>query len=251
MREFINIVETLSTQYKHLVLGEDNGSYQNFDFTNGVEGFGTINRKKKMIVIAYIRADQKKSGVGRAAVAEVETLAKSEGISIIGGDALQGSEGFWEKMGFAIRFGKDRSKRAAIRKVVDLSESTHARNTYEWNGKMVVAQMGEYRIVVNDVDDATFVTAWSEDNRRVGELTTTRFLGAADYQCIQNVEVDPRVRGQGIGKAMYQALLDNLGPRWKGIASIEENRINNRQVPAILKSLGGYQDGEFVKVDRK
>jgi GNAT superfamily N-acetyltransferase len=115
MRHWIDIVNESQTQY--VVLGERHGNYQNFDF-NGVDGFGTIRYDQGSVVIGYISVpeEQRGSGIGRAVIGELETLAKSLGISKIRGDALQGSEGFWESLGYKLSGPK--TKRQKITKTL-------------------------------------------------------------------------------------------------------------------------------------
>jgi RNA:NAD 2'-phosphotransferase (TPT1/KptA family) len=113
----------------------------------------------------------------------------------------------------------------------------------QWEGKNVVGYARGYRIAVDDPGDAAYVTAWTEDNRKVGVLATRNEPASSalqEYLGVAKVEVDKKHRGSGIAFAMYRALLAYMGPRYKGIKSYLPDRANKRQVPKIWKRLGGY-----------
>lgn len=133
---------------------------------------------------------------------------------------------------------------------IDIAAQLH--ESYIWNDKNIVLDIGGYRIAVDDPQYATFVTAWAEEGNKVGEMSTRQSPDAVskDHLNVGKVEILPRHRGKGIGGAMYRALLDNLAPKWKGISSYTPDRINNRRVPAILQRLGGREVGDYVLVDR-
>jgi hypothetical protein len=111
-----------------------------------------------------------------------------------------------------------------------------------WHGKNVVAHRHEYRIAVDRLNNATHVSAWTPDNKRIGMLSTrtTSDNVGKDYLSISRVEVDTKHRKKGIGLAMYKALLCNLSPDWKGIGSYLPDQANRRQVPKIWKRIGGH-----------
>src|SRR5208282_4811608 len=94
-----------------------------------------------------------------------------------------------------------------------LNEYTKAAALEQWNEKNVVAHVGSYRIVVDDPEDAEYITAWTEDNKCVGKLSTKRQSDSGplnDYLGIQLAEVKPRHRGYGLGKAMYFVLMQYM-----------------------------------------
>lgn len=86
-------------------MGEKNKIYQNFQLDiSGVTGFGTLRFDKGNAIIAYIKVDDdlKGTGIGRKSVLDIEKMAKENGMHKITGEAKQGSELFWEKMGYTI-----------------------------------------------------------------------------------------------------------------------------------------------------
>ena len=109
-----------------------------------------------------------------------------------------------------------------------------------WNGKHVVAQIGEYRIAVDQPGNAGYVTAWSPDNKVIGTLSTRGGHLKDEYLGIGLANLDKKYRGRGLGLAMYRALLSNLAPKWKGIASYLPDRSNRKQIPKIYRRLGGF-----------
>lgn len=124
-----------------------------------------------------------------------------------------------------------------------------------WNGKNVVAARHGYRIAVDNVGDAAYVTAWTPDNKRVGVLSTrtTPDNVGRDYLSVSRVEVDPKHRNKGIGLALFRALLDQLAPKWRGIGSYLPDQVNRREVPKIWRRLGGrvHPDNEdHIVADR-
>lgn len=112
-------------------------------------------------------------------------------------------------------------------------------DTDTWNGKHVVQQIGQYRIAVDARGLATYVTVWTEDNKRIGSLST-RSGHLKGYLGIGLAELNRSHRGKGLGLAMYRALLANLDPRWQGIVSYLPDRSNRKQVPKIYRRLGGF-----------
>lgn len=125
----------------------------------------------------------------------------------------------------------------------------------EWNGKHAVDRRGDYVIAVDDPEDCTFVSAWTADNKKVGSISTRRTPDTIgrDYLSISLAEVHPKHRGNGLGSAMFKALLAHLAPRWKGISSYLPDQANKRQIPAIWKKLGGRrpENADYVVVDRR
>lgn len=120
-------------------------------------------------------------------------------------------------------------------------------------GKSIVWENGEFYISVNDVTNATFIALW-RSGKKIGEM----YLGEGrnrltkDYATVRNVEIIPKYRGYGLGLEMYRAALQYVSPKFKGIGGENEQRSNNKQVPAIYRKLGGrrLEDGSWV-IDRK
>lgn len=122
----------------------------------------------------------------------------------------------------------------------------------EWNGKYIVGMSGDYRIAVDDPDDATFVSAWTADNRKVGSISTRRTPDRVgrEYLGISLAEVAKKHQGNGLAKLMFRALLRHLAPRWKGVASYLPDQVNQKQIPAIFTKLGGREMDSHIVIDR-
>jgi ribosomal protein S18 acetylase RimI-like enzyme len=123
-----------------------------------------------------------------------------------------------------------------------------------WNDKHVVAFRRGYRIVVDDPNDASYVTVWTNDNKKVGSLSTRGKMPHKElneYLNIAVADVDVKHRKQGLGLAMYKALINHMHPRWKGIGSYLPDRSNKKQIPKIYQKLGGkIIDDDYMIVDR-
>lgn len=122
-----------------------------------------------------------------------------------------------------------------------------------WNGKNVVNRIGDYFIAVDDPECATYVTVWTEANKRVGSLSTRRTPDRVgqNYLGISRAELDPKHRGKGLGLAMYKALLTHLDPRWKGLASYIPDQANRKQVPKIWKRLNGIRMDDHIIANQR
>lgn len=125
-------------------------------------------------------------------------------------------------------------------------------NVTVWKGKNVVAQMGDYRLAVDDPIDATFVSVWTDDNKMVGSLQTRRTPDAVgrEYLGISRVEIDRKHQGNRLGFMMYKVLLNHLGGQWKGVASYLPDQANKKQVPKIWKRLGGTVKDDHIVVNK-
>lgn len=123
---------------------------------------------------------------------------------------------------------------------------------YTWNYKHVVAERGTYRIVVDDLDSATYVTLWTADNVRVGALST-RGMGHEGTLSIGSIEIAPSARAKGLALPMYRALLAHMAQRWMGISSYLPDQANKKQIPKIWRRLGGHSppdEADWIVADR-
>lgn len=126
----------------------------------------------------------------------------------------------------------------------------------KWNEKFVVGRVGSYRIAVNQSEDATYITAWTEDNKKVGSLSLKSTLpgeGLRAYAGIDYVGVDKKHQRNGLAMAMYRAALQYMSPKWKGIKSYLPDRVNKKAVPTIWRRLHGYlwpDNVDYMVIDR-
>jgi len=131
-------------------------------------------------------------------------------------------------------------------------------------GKNIVYEYGDYRIAVDDPEDARYITLWYNNGKkweRVGFLdawkTDMSFKDRnGKYLSIKNINIDTKHRGKGYGEKMYITLIDFSSNDTKGIFSYLPNRSNKKQVPSIYRSLGSdksendYQFIDFVKENK-
>lgn len=115
-----------------------------------------------------------------------------------------------------------------------------------WNDKTVVWENGSYKCVVDDPTDATHVTIWTDDNKKVGSLGTTNKANkiGKSYLFVDYIEISKSHRGNRLGLIMYKSLLKHLSSKWKGIASYQPDAVNKKQVPRIWNKLNAYHPDE-------
>lgn len=118
----------------------------------------------------------------------------------------------------------------------------------DWNGKSVVWSDGQYYVAVDDITGATYITAWTSDNKRIGHLSTRMIPGYRNWLSVRDVELDKKARGSRIGYRMYQALLHYMSAEYQGIAGYMPDMANKKQVPAIYRRLGGKVDPDNADV---
>lgn len=129
---------------------------------------------------------------------------------------------------------------------------------YEWQDKKILWHNAYgYRIASGNRDN-TFLTIWTEDNKKVGELHASVINkkhpkhGNIERRAkISMVNIDPKHRGQHLGSALYQTLLAHLANDVAGIYSYLPDRSNRKQVPRIYARLHGYiVDEDHAYIDR-
>ncbi len=117
-----------------------------------------------------------------------------------------------------------------------------------WNGKSSVWTNGQYHIVVDTPGNAKYISVWTQDNTRVGYLETRTIPGYKDWLAIGDVGLLKDHRGKRLGIQMYRVLIQEMAPKYKGIAGYLPDTINKREVPAIYRRLGGKLDPENADV---
>lgn len=131
-------------EYPQLSLETRHRTHQDFSFVD-VYGFGTFRFDMGWAVIAYIRVPEadRRGGLGRKAVEAVERQALEYGLTEVRGEALEGSEEFWRRLGYSFQQGE--GQRPLISKKLDqpVSEGKKRRKRkvvhpvygwYGWNG---------------------------------------------------------------------------------------------------------------------
>lgn len=126
-------------------------------------------------------------------------------------------------------------------------------------GKNIVFDGGGYKVAVNKVDNASYITVWKEKKGQLvkcGVLDThiiTQTINGerGEYVNIDYIQIDKADRGKGLGRLLYKIQLDHSPQTVKGIISYLPNRSNKRQVPRIYKSLGSFLDGDYEIIPRE
>ena len=113
---------------------------------------------------------------------------------------------------------------------------------FEWNGKQVVWTNGFYYIAVDSVEDPSYLTLWTEDNKRIGQLSTRTLPIKGKWMGVSDVGIEKRHQGEGLGIRLYQQLIWNMNPRWDGLVGYKPD-IANKRVYSIYRRLGAVDDG--------
>lgn len=111
---------------------------------------------------------------------------------------------------------------------------------------------GEYSIWVNNLTNATHVTLF-KDKKRVGSLSTSGTYTNEDgkWLKISLADIEKQFRGMGLGKKLYQTLLQYSPSEYVGIASYLPDRYNMKQVPNIYRRFGGFVKGDFAFIPKQ
>lgn len=124
----------------------------------------------------------------------------------------------------------------------NITESVERPFTQDEHGKNIVFDNDNYKISVNNPNDATFIALW-HGGKKVGAmyLGDGRTSDTKGYASVRSVDIDRKHQGQGMGKQMYKVALQYTHEKYKGIGSEQPDRINKKQIPSILKRLGGEE----------
>ncbi len=120
------------------------------------------------------------------------------------------------------------------------------------DGRNFVGEKNGYRIAVDSIRNATYVTAW-KDGKKIGSLNAREISGGKtkDWLRMDYIEIkDHSDRDKGVGTLMYLALLKYMRLDLKGLASYLTDRQNKKQIPVIYKKLGGWEDDSFAYLPR-
>ena len=129
------------------------------------------------------------------------------------------------------------------------------------HGKNVVYEDNEYRICVDNENDARYITLWHREYVKGIEYWVKRGVLSAwlsdmnfknrngKYLSISAIEIEKAHRGGGYGSKMYKALFDFSANDVKGIYSYLPNRINKKEIPKIYNKLGATTDGDYQFIE--
>lgn len=118
-------------------------------------------------------------------------------------------------------------------------------------GKHIIYVDGSYKIAVNDIHNATYVSLYHRD-KKIGSLSSKNpDIFYPDYLQIDGIIIDKKHRDKGLGTNMYKSLLKYMNPKYRGIYSYLPNAVNKKQIPSIHKKLGGeIIDGDHLIINR-
>ena len=106
---------------------------------------------------------------------------------------------------------------------------------------------------VNSIKNKDSTNQTDSFGKKVGEmhLGKGRTSDTEGYATIRSVDIDKAHRGQGMGHQLYKTALKYVHEKYKGIGSEQPDRINKKQVPSILRRMGGvnHESGD-ITIDR-
>ena len=125
------------------------------------------------------------------------------------------------------------------------------------NGNKIVFEKGDYRISVDNENNAKKAVLWHKEivngkeywaKRGVlnANISESRFSEEGDkdfqkYLKISEVEIEKEHRGNRLGQELYKAIIDYAGSDVKALISYTPSRVNKREVPNIWKRLGARE----------
>jgi hypothetical protein len=135
-----------------------------------------------------------------------------------------------------------------IRRRAGLQEQARPHYPYEWNEKTIVWEQDGFRIAINNPSDATYITLWDDNNKRVGTLATSRkSIKKGNWLTVSHVDIEAKkgARGLGLGLRMYQILLQYMNPEYDGLIGYKPDIVNKKQVPRIYQRLGAADEPDY------
>jgi len=111
--------------------------------------------------------------------------------------------------------------------------------TYDGN-KNVVYSTRDYKIAVDNVNNARYITLWFVNSLydldvKVGSLAL--YKTEDDFLKVSEIDIQKSHRGKGMATKMYLMALKYSADNIKGIKSYLPDRVNKRQIPKIYKAL--------------
>jgi ribosomal protein S18 acetylase RimI-like enzyme len=121
------------------------------------------------------------------------------------------------------------------------------------HGKNIVWERDRYFIVVDDIEDAGYISLWCE-GKKVGHLTlknNAKKIDGGIWKGIYSVEIDKNHRGHKLGVELYRQALRFIGSTYSGLVSYLPDQYNKKQAPSIHRRLGGrIVDGDYSLIPR-
>lgn len=137
----------------------------------------------------------------------------------------------------------------ALKEALALSKSRGVLRVDE-HGKQIVWENDDFFIVANDLENATYLSLWDKSKQaNIGDLHISpgKEPETVGYAVVSSVYVISGYRGRGLGKELYRQAARFVNRKYKGLASEDNQRENQKQVPRIWKRLGAASgSGTFL-----
>jgi len=116
----------------------------------------------------------------------------------------------------------------------------------EKHGKSVIWDNGQFFIAVNNPDKPTFFTAWTQDNEKIGTLSTkVLYKKGEPWMAVDYVDVHGGYRRQGIARALYHVMFQGMSPEFGGLFGYGPD-IASKHIGKIFKRMGAQEeDGHY------
>lgn len=117
--------------------------------------------------------------------------------------------------------------------------------------KLVVYQKNNYKIAVNNVNDADYITLWRKDavsqkDKKIGYLKLNKTEDG--FLKISEVSIEKNERGLGFGLELYRTALKYSSDDVLGIKSYLPDRSNKAQVPKIYRRLKAIEKDDWAYI---
>jgi len=112
--------------------------------------------------------------------------------------------------------------------------------------KPVIWDNGRFFIAVNNPAKPTFFTAWTQENEKIGTLSTKILYKKGEpWVAVDYVDVHGGYRRQGIARALYHVMLQGMSPEFGGLFGYGPD-IASKHVGKIYKRMGAHEeDGHY------
>jgi ribosomal protein S18 acetylase RimI-like enzyme len=117
------------------------------------------------------------------------------------------------------------------------------------NTGSVLWQQGPFKAVSRQFGATGTAVDMFDGDKKIGHLIVEEF-GSKEYADVMGAVIYPSYQKRGLGKILYQLVLKGLKPQYKGIRSALSARANKDAIPAIYKSLGGFEKDGYAYINK-
>jgi GNAT superfamily N-acetyltransferase len=227
---------------------------------------GIIAKKPLYIQNLCVSESMRLKGIGKKVLTYLEDYATKNGYDVIFGYCDVDMVKNWlYRKGYAINDLTNEFYK--IIKLADVNNTTFDANNPDIRyaeggliedkyGNLIAYQSGNYRISIDNPNNTKRVVLWNKNDEKwhkIGQLNTyvvemriDKDIEFKKYLKVQEIEIDKKHRGLGLGMIMYKTLIKYAGKDIKGIISYLPNRANKLQIPKIYRKLGAKEVDDYA-----